>query len=64
MEAKKAQAEQQTETYVLMTDQCARILERATTKANAAAPSPVSEEPPSHKSNTKDFDPSPRLTAG
>lgn len=64
MEAKKAQAEQQTETYVLMTDQSARILERAATEANAAAPSPVSEEPPSHKSNTKDFDPSPRPAAG
>jgi len=47
-----------------MADQSARILERATTEANAAAPSPVSDEPLSHESNTKDFDPSPRPAAG
>jgi len=44
-----------------MTDKSARILERATNKANAAASSLVSEGPPSHKSNPKDFDPSPSV---
>ena len=44
-----------------MTDKSARILERATNKANPAASSLVSEGPPSHKSNTKDFDPSPSV---
>jgi hypothetical protein len=47
-----------------MTDQSSRILERATNEANAVAPSPVSEEPLSHESNTKDFDSSPRPAAG
>jgi hypothetical protein len=44
-----------------MTDKSARILERATNKANAAASSLVSEGPPSHKSNTTYFDPSPSV---
>ncbi len=47
-----------------MIAQSSRVLERAITEANAVAPSPVSEEPLSHESNTKDFDSSPRPAAG
>ena len=50
-----------------MVDQSARILERATTEANAAAFLPSAKRlnlPLSHKSNTKDFDSSPRAATG
>jgi hypothetical protein len=57
MEAQKAQAEQQTETQTLITDQSARILKRATSEANTAAflPSALLHLSLSRKSKTKDF---------